>query len=50
VVWGESLLENSEVTEDVPENDEDNDTHAAAATGQLSSAVTSGNSAQQLAH
>ena len=44
------LLEDSEVPKDVPQNDEDNDTHAAAATGQLSGSVTSGNPAQQLAH
>ena len=44
------LLEDSEVTEDVPQNDEDNDAHAAAATGQLASAVTGSNSTQQLAH
>ena len=44
------LLEDSEMPEDIPQDDEHNDTHAAAATGQLTSAVTGSYSTQQLAH
>lgn len=44
------LLEDSEMSEDVPEDDEDNNTHASASTGQLTCAVTGSYPAQQLAH
>ena len=38
------------MSEDVPQDDEDDDAHAATASSQLSSAVACGNSTQQLAH
>src|SRR5678815_274222 len=44
------LLEDSKVAEDVPQDDEDNDAHAAAAARQFPGSVTSGNPTQQLAH
>ena len=44
------LLEDSKVAEDVPQDDEDNDAHAAAAARQFSGSITSGNPTQQLAH
>ena len=48
---GESELangspEDSDVTEEVPENDEDDDSHAAAAAGEFPCAVTGGNASQ----
>lgn len=42
--------ENSEMTEDVPEDDENDNAHAAAAAGKLSCTVSGSNAAQQLAH
>ena len=42
--------ENSEMTKDVPEDDENDNAHAATAAGKLSCTVSGGNAAQQLAH
>jgi len=50
VVEETGLLEDSEMSEDVPKDDEDDDAHTATAASQLSSAVACGNSTQQLAH
>ena len=44
------LTENSNVAEEVPENDEYDDAEAPASAGQFSCAITSGDASQQLAH
>jgi hypothetical protein len=42
--------EDSEMTKDVPEDNENDNAHAAAAAGKLSRTVSGSNAAQQLAH
>jgi hypothetical protein len=44
------LLEDSEVSQDPPEDDEDNDAGASASAGQFPRPVASGDASQELAH